>query len=207
MQRFPHPELTAIVAGFAIDAPIGPIEPLGQGLINLSYRVRAGDRDWVLQRINGEVFPHPERIMANLQLLAERRAQASRLGLKLPGLVPGRDGAPFDAGRRRGPLAPDGADPRRGHPDPARNGRSGPRGGNRARALPPSRRRAAHRSAPDVPARLSPHPRLPRPIPGGAGIGRPRRATARAPPSATASHGSTSAAGSPGCWRTPVPRG
>jgi Ser/Thr protein kinase RdoA (MazF antagonist) len=95
MQRYPQPELAAIVAGFAIDAPIGPIGPLGQGLINLSFRVRAGSRDWVLQRINGEVFPHPERIMANLQILAERGAEASRLGLKLPALAVGRDGAPF----------------------------------------------------------------------------------------------------------------
>lgn len=95
MQPFPQAELKAIVAGFSVDGPIGAIEPLGQGLINLSYRVRAGDRDWVLQRINGEVFPHPERIMANLHLLAEREAEASRLGLKLPALAEGRDGAPF----------------------------------------------------------------------------------------------------------------
>ncbi len=95
MQRYPQAKLAAIVAGFAIDAPIGPIEPLGQGLINLSFRVQLGSRDWVLQRINGEVFPHPERIMANLQILAERGAEASRLGLKLPALAVGRDGAPF----------------------------------------------------------------------------------------------------------------
>jgi Ser/Thr protein kinase RdoA (MazF antagonist) len=95
MQPFPQAELRAIVAGFAVEGPIGAIEPLGQGLINLSYRVRAGDRDWVLQRINGEVFPHPERIMSNLQLLTERSAEAGHLGLKLPGLALGRDGAPF----------------------------------------------------------------------------------------------------------------
>ncbi|MGE5154621.1 MAG: phosphotransferase enzyme family protein [Bdellovibrio bacteriovorus] len=95
MQPYPQSELRGIVAGFAVDAPIGPIQPLGAGLINLSYRVQAGDGEWVLQRVNGEVFPRPERIMANLQLLCERRAEAGRLGLKLPGLAPGRDGPPF----------------------------------------------------------------------------------------------------------------
>lgn len=102
MQRYSDRELTDIVAGFAVETPIGAIAPLGQGLINLSYRVRAGGQDWVLQRLNGAVFPHPERIMRNLQLLAERAAEAGRLGLKLPSLAVGRDGAPFV-------RAPDGA--------------------------------------------------------------------------------------------------
>ena len=94
MQPYPQSELQDIVAGFAVEGKIGAVEPLGQGLINRSYRVRVGGRDWVLQRINGEVFPHPERIMANLQLLTERSAEAGRLGLNLPGLALGRDGAP-----------------------------------------------------------------------------------------------------------------
>ena len=53
------------------------IEPLGRGLINDSFRVTAGADRWVLQRINGQVFPDPEGIMANLSLLA---AHLSRLG-------------------------------------------------------------------------------------------------------------------------------
>lgn len=93
-QDFPW-DLASVLAGFAVDGPVGPIEPLGKGLINLSFRVSAGGRDWVLQRLNGEAFAHPERIMANLRLLAGQGARASALGLKIPALVPGRDGAPF----------------------------------------------------------------------------------------------------------------
>jgi len=95
MQQDHRSGLAYLLAGFAVDGPVGPIEPLGKGLINLSFRVSAGGRDWVLQRLNGEVFAHPERIMANLRLLAGHGAQASALGLKIPALVPGRDGAPF----------------------------------------------------------------------------------------------------------------
>lgn len=95
MRRQPTPELEAIVSGFAVSGPIGPILPLGRGLINLSFRVQAGGRDWVLQRLNGAVFPHPERIMGNLQVLSEGRGEAARLGLRLPALVEGRDGKPW----------------------------------------------------------------------------------------------------------------
>lgn len=94
-QRPTLSELEAIVSGFSVSGPIGPIRPLGRGLINLTYRVRAGGRDWVLQRINGAVFAHPERIMGNLQVLDEYRGKAAQLGLRLPELVPGRDGEPF----------------------------------------------------------------------------------------------------------------
>ncbi|MFY9976063.1 MAG: aminoglycoside phosphotransferase family protein [Chromatiaceae bacterium] len=98
MQQDPRLGLASVLAGFAVDGPAGPIEPLGKGLINLSFRVSAGGRDWVLQRLNGEVFAHPERIMANLRLLAGQGARASTLGLKIPALVPGRDGSPFVRG-------------------------------------------------------------------------------------------------------------
>ena len=97
-----RPDLVALVAGFAVDDAIGPIEPLGKGLINLSFRVGSQGRDWVLQRLNSEVFDHPERIMANLRVLAEHGEQASVLGLRIPALVLGRDGLPFV-------RAPDGA--------------------------------------------------------------------------------------------------
>lgn len=92
MPQYTPEHLAAIVACFDVESPIGPIEPLGQGLINLSYRVRTGPGDWVLQRVNPEVFPDPRRIMGNLQLLAECGAAATRLGLRLPWPARGRDG-------------------------------------------------------------------------------------------------------------------
>lgn len=45
------------------------IQPLGQGLINDTYRVVSETGAWVLQRLNHEVFPEPRRIMDNLQVL------------------------------------------------------------------------------------------------------------------------------------------
>lgn len=95
MQSKHQPELVTLMSGFAVDGPIGPVEPLGNGLINQSFRVRACGGEWVLQRINGEVFPYPERIMANLGLLAGLRDEALRLGLRVPALVASRTGAPY----------------------------------------------------------------------------------------------------------------
>jgi Ser/Thr protein kinase RdoA (MazF antagonist) len=44
------------------------VEPLGEGLINQTWLVSpAASRRFVLQRINARVFPHPERIAANLR--------------------------------------------------------------------------------------------------------------------------------------------
>jgi len=47
------------------------IQPMGQGLINDSFQVTTPRGLWVLQRINHRVFPEPEAIMANLDVLTD----------------------------------------------------------------------------------------------------------------------------------------
>lgn len=87
--------LIALCEHFAIDPPVDAIAPLGRGLINDTYRLEAGGRRYVLQRLNGRVFPEPERIMANLARLARHPEPPDSLGLCVPGLIPTHDGASF----------------------------------------------------------------------------------------------------------------
>lgn len=87
------PDLEGIVAGFAVGSVLGPIVPLGQGLINATFAVTTSTGHWVLQRVNRLVFPAPEQIMANLAVLAAHTA--GRDGLRVPALAPARDGKPF----------------------------------------------------------------------------------------------------------------
>jgi Ser/Thr protein kinase RdoA (MazF antagonist) len=67
-------------------APLA-VTPLGDGLINHSYRVDAPAGAFVLQRINGAVFPAPERIMANLARLEAAAAAHPELAVRLPALA------------------------------------------------------------------------------------------------------------------------
>lgn len=87
--------LIALCEQFAIDLPVDAVAPLGRGLINDTYRLEAGGRRYVLQRINGRVFPEPERIMANLARLARHPDRPESLGLRVPALIQARDGASF----------------------------------------------------------------------------------------------------------------
>ncbi|MGQ9831703.1 MAG: phosphotransferase enzyme family protein [Thermochromatium sp.] len=87
--------LIALGERFAIDRPIDAVAPLGRGLINDTYQVEAGGRRYVLQRLNGRVFPKPKRIMANLARLACHPEPPEAFGLRVPALVPSRAGASF----------------------------------------------------------------------------------------------------------------
>ncbi len=84
--------LSRLVSGFALPAPPETIEPYGRGLINDSYRVTAGGRRYLLQRINGSVFPDPPRIMANLAALARQAEAAADRGPRIPALIPAQAG-------------------------------------------------------------------------------------------------------------------
>lgn len=90
--------MRAPAAAFALPGPPGEPAPFGRGHINATYRVEAGGRAFLLQRINPEVFPDPEGLMANLErvtahlrgrLVAEGFADPHRRGLTL---VPSREG-------------------------------------------------------------------------------------------------------------------
>jgi len=70
------------------------VEPLGDGLINQTWLVSpdASPR-FVLQRINARVFPHPERIAANLRRIqAHVRGGRSDIADHWPDLIAPREG-------------------------------------------------------------------------------------------------------------------
>ena len=78
--------LITIAQQFAGDQPILAINPLGNGLINDTYQVSCANTEFVLQRINHQVFNNPEAVMANLQQLQQHLAKLNShtIKLKLP---------------------------------------------------------------------------------------------------------------------------
>jgi Ser/Thr protein kinase RdoA (MazF antagonist) len=91
-------EAAAIAARFVLDAPVRRLQPLGGGLINQSFLVEAGGGRWVLQRINGAIFPHPAGIMENLAALSAHLTRHPAAGLRVPALVPAADGGAWVRG-------------------------------------------------------------------------------------------------------------
>ena len=75
-----------------------PVEPLGTGLINLTYWVRPHNcaQTFVLQRVNADVFPNPEKIIENHQQLENYLSEPTRSSspsIQIPLLVKTRTGA------------------------------------------------------------------------------------------------------------------
>ena len=75
-QGQPLDSLVAIAEAFALPGPVIAITPLGQGNVNDTYQVSLRTSDGqadqlVLQRLNTQVFPQPELVMANILRLAE----------------------------------------------------------------------------------------------------------------------------------------
>lgn len=62
---------------------ISEIKPLGNGLINDTFLVITPASPFVLQRINADVFPVPEQIMANLVQLNQHIVQKPSTAVKL----------------------------------------------------------------------------------------------------------------------------
>ncbi|EGV18133.1 phosphotransferase enzyme family protein [Thiocapsa marina] len=89
--------LGTIAEAFEIPSPVETIAPYGRGLINDTFCVEAGGTRYVLQRINGAVFPDPLRIMSNIQALDRQARQHADLGFRVPALIATRAG---DAGLR-----------------------------------------------------------------------------------------------------------
>ena len=57
---------------FVLGGPPESARPLPGGHIHSSWRVQAGGRGWVLQRMNTAVFADPDAVMGNLRVLAAR---------------------------------------------------------------------------------------------------------------------------------------
>ena len=65
-------QLQSIVEKFAVSATVSTIRPLGSGLINDTYLVVTEEKDqpdYVLQRINHEVFPDVYMVMRNIAIV------------------------------------------------------------------------------------------------------------------------------------------
>ncbi|MGM9620848.1 MAG: aminoglycoside phosphotransferase, partial [Bacteroidaceae bacterium] len=63
-------ELKDIISLFATQGTVSEIKPLGEGLINDTYLVRtteADQPDYVLQRVNENVFPDVDMVMRNIE--------------------------------------------------------------------------------------------------------------------------------------------
>ena len=87
------PELVWIAEAFALPGTVTAIRPLGNGNVNDTYRVdtTSGDR-FVLQRLNTQVFPQPQLVMRNLQVLSDHAQQRLVAGQRweVPQVIPNR---------------------------------------------------------------------------------------------------------------------
>lgn len=90
-------KLQQVAAQFAGNQTALAIEPLGNGLINDTYRVRSNSQEFVLQRINPQVFPQPQLVMDNLIQLGRHIQQkpTAKVFLQIPELLPTQPGEPF----------------------------------------------------------------------------------------------------------------
>lgn len=90
--------LSALAARFDLGARPAAVRPYGEGHIHETFRVRtAAGRDpgFVMQRVNGHVFPDVPRLMENIvRVTAHLRAKAPR-GVPVLTVVPARDGRPY----------------------------------------------------------------------------------------------------------------
>ncbi len=62
--------LNTVLPNFELNGDILKIEAFGSGLINNTWRVSTNSNDYILQRINNEVFKKPEDIEHNIKLIA-----------------------------------------------------------------------------------------------------------------------------------------
>src|SRR5687767_2241753 len=64
----PSEQLQQVLAAYGLEGAV--VQPFGSGLINHTWKVDAGGKQYVLQRINEEVFRQPQNIAHNLRLIA-----------------------------------------------------------------------------------------------------------------------------------------
>lgn len=67
--------LTTILADYGIHAEDSIIVPFGTGLINNTWKVTDSTQEYILQRINQNVFKHPPHIAENIRAIGEFLSQ------------------------------------------------------------------------------------------------------------------------------------
>ena len=76
-----NPHIENVVMQFDLPDGAWTAEPYGNGHINETYLVTTGERRFILQRVNGYVFPKPEDVMDNIErVTAFLKAQIEREG-------------------------------------------------------------------------------------------------------------------------------
>lgn len=97
------PDPAAIARRFALPGEILSVREYGTGNVNNTYLVRVAEgratHGFILQRLNPQVFPEPEKIMHNLRVLEEHvrpklRAYPNRRW-ELPAIIPVRTGGDY----------------------------------------------------------------------------------------------------------------
>jgi len=92
---------TLVAPAFRLAGPVIAIAPLGEGLINPTFRVRTRGTNgrvgrYVIQAINHQVFPRPDSLMANLTRvlthLARKMGPEGADPRRVLSLIPTRDG-------------------------------------------------------------------------------------------------------------------
>lgn len=63
--------LEQILEQYGLNKPTITIIPFGSGLINHTWLLKEQNKDYILQRINNQIFTHPEDIASNIDLLGE----------------------------------------------------------------------------------------------------------------------------------------
>jgi Ser/Thr protein kinase RdoA (MazF antagonist) len=86
-------EVIAVAQRFALDGPVSEVSAIEVGLINATYQVSCGERRYVIQRLNREVFGDPEAVMRNVERVTEHLAgKVGRHGGRALRLVAAADG-------------------------------------------------------------------------------------------------------------------
>ena len=76
-----NPHIENVVMQFDLPDGAWTAEPYGNGHINETYLVTTGENRFILQRVNGYVFPKPEDVMDNIErVTAFLKAQIEREG-------------------------------------------------------------------------------------------------------------------------------
>ena len=63
--------LDAVLEVFGFDPATTDVKPLGEGLINHTYKLQAGSDEFVLQKINTVVFKNPDAIAHNIKRVSD----------------------------------------------------------------------------------------------------------------------------------------
>lgn len=69
--------IPSILEAYGIEGEQSVVEPLTSGLINNTWKVTSGDRQYIFQRINDQVFKKPFEVAENIRMIADFLQESS----------------------------------------------------------------------------------------------------------------------------------